>query len=88
MQRPHNDRRANELIRKVTGIVYTGFEKTRPTLEAQAKAVKPTPAKLDLTKPRVGPPAPGSGSASAPAGSSGASGSDTLQPTTGSSASH
>lgn len=59
VQRPHNDRRANELIRKVTGILYNGFEKTRPTLEAQAKAVKPNPAKLDLTKPLVGTPEPG-----------------------------
>jgi beta-lactamase class A len=68
VQRPHNDRRANELIRKVTGIVYTGFEKTRPTLEAQAKSVKPNPAKLDLTRPLVGTPEPGAGDAGAISG--------------------
>lgn len=37
VQRPHNDRRANELIRKVTGIVYNGFERF--------KALQPVPAK-------------------------------------------
>jgi len=56
VQRPHNDRRANELIRTVTGIVYTGFEKTRPALEAEIKALKPNPAKIDLTRPMVGTP--------------------------------
>jgi len=56
VQRPHNDRRANELIRTVTGIVYSGFEKTRPALESQLKALKPNPAKLDLTRPLLGSP--------------------------------
>lgn len=37
VQRPHNDRRANELIRKLSGIIYTAFA-------AQPKAPVLTPA--------------------------------------------
>jgi len=39
VQRPHNDRRANELIRKLSGIIYTAFA-------SQPAALKPQPAAL------------------------------------------
>lgn len=47
VQRPHNDRRANELIRKLSGIIYTAFA-SQPT-------VKPVPPAL--AQPGSGGPA-------------------------------
>lgn len=44
VQRPHNDRRANELIRKVTAIVYNGFERFKAS--QPAPKVKPAEAEI------------------------------------------
>ncbi|MBI5174957.1 MAG: serine hydrolase [Candidatus Obscuribacter sp.] len=60
VQRPHNDRRANELIRKLSGIIYTAFA-------SQPATVKPQPPVLAQPS-QVGQGEPASGKVEGGAG--------------------